>query len=103
MRKLLLLILFVLMVIGCIFFMRYRENVRYEEQGQKLINKIDSFQYVNKKLPNSLTDLGETESMGVGPFYEKIDENKYRVYFCIGFDAYKIYNSGTKEWTTSTQ
>ncbi len=100
MRKVLIIILSVfILIILCIFFMRYRENMQYEAKGQELINKIESFQRVNNKLPENLEDLGEEESMSIGPYYEKIDEHRYKVYFCIDFDIYKTYNSDTKEWT----
>ena len=29
--------------------------------------------------------------MSIGPYYEKVDSNVYKVYFCIGFDD--IYES----------
>ena len=104
MRKVLIGVLFVsTTIILCIFFMRYRENMQYEAKGQELINKIELFQDTNNKLPENLKDLGEKESMSIGPYYEKIGENRYKVYFCIDFDIYKTYDSATKKWTYSTQ
>lgn len=33
-----------------------------------------------------------------GPYYEKVNETTYKVYFCVGFDKYKIYDSRIKSW-----
>lgn len=66
--------------------------------GEKLIEKIETYRSVNKKLPETLSDLNEPESMGEGPYYNKIDSDKYEVTFCFGFDDYMTYDSGKKKW-----
>jgi len=83
--------------------MRYRENVQYEAEGNRLINKIETYQSIHHRLPDNLADLNEEGLMSIGPYYEKISEERYQVYFCIGFDTYKTYDSETEEWTWSTQ
>ena len=99
MRKLIIgFISFLVITIVVVSFFRYREDLKYKKIGEKLIEKIELYQSLHKKLPSDLKDLKETESMGYGPYYQKIDESQYEITFCFGFDEYLIYNSQKKCW-----
>ena len=76
----------------------YKEKQTYENKGEYLINKIENFRIKNKRLPNTVLELGEKEPMNQGPYYEKKDSVNYIIYFNIGFDEAKIYYSETKKW-----
>lgn len=79
--------------------MRYREDKNYRSRGQYLINKIECYRKIHRQLPKNVGSMGLEEPMSDGPFYEKIDNNTFRVYFCVGFDTYKVYNSKNRQWT----
>lgn len=78
--------------------MRNYEDYKYEEKGNLLIKKIETYRRLKNSLPNSLTELGIEEPMNEGPYYEKIDSINYKVYFNVGFDNSKVYYSKLKEW-----
>ena len=94
-NKVLLVVLAVSLIISLLI---YKENQTYENKGEYLINKIENFRIKNKRLPNTILELGEKEPMNQGPYYEKKDSVNYIIYFTIGFDEAKIYYSETKKW-----
>ena len=95
-NKILLAVLAIVLII--ILLLIYEENRTYENKGEYLINKIENFKIKNKRLPNTILELGEKEPMNQGPYYEKKDSVNYIIYFTIGFDEAKIYYSETKKW-----
>ena len=95
-NKILLVVLAIVLII--ILLLIYEENRTYENKGEYLINKIENFRIKNKRLPNTVLELGEKEPMNQGPYYEKKDSVNYIIYFSIGFDEAKIYYSETKKW-----
>ena len=95
-NKILLAVLAIVLII--ILLLIYEENQTYENKGESLINKIENFRIKNKRLPNTVLELGEKEPMDQGPYYEKKDSVNYIIYFSIGFDEAKIYYSETKKW-----
>ena len=80
-------------------YIQHRENEKYMSIGENLIEKIETYKSINKKLPETLSDLNEPESMENGPYYDKIDDNQYEISFCFGFDDDLTYNSVTGKWT----
>lgn len=82
-------LLVVLAVSLIILLLIYKENQTYENKGEYLINKIENFRIKNKRLPNTVLELGEKEPMNQGPYYEKKDSVNYIIYFNIGFDEAK--------------
>ena len=99
MKKILIVLVVILVLLGWILCIQYREDKLYEKEGQVLIDKIEYYKSIHKRLPNSMESLGEKETMSNGPYYEKVDSNVYKIYFCIGFDDYKVYNSRDKKWS----
>jgi uncharacterized protein YxeA len=92
------LVIIVLITIVAIFYFRYAENESYINNGKELIEKVEEYKQKNGGLPETASDIGVIETMGEGPYYEKIDSLKYIVYFNIGFDDRKVYYSHLKEW-----
>ena len=92
------LIVTIALVLGSLY-VQHRENDKYISIGENLVEKIETYKSINKKLPETLNDLNEPESMENGPYYDKIDDNQYEVSFCFGFDDDLTYNSNTKKWT----
>lgn len=77
---------------------RNQEDNDYQKRGALLIEKIETFRQLERRLPNNVKELGLEESMNEGPYYEKKDSVTYVVFFNIGFDNTKIYYSDKKEW-----
>ncbi len=102
MKKVLIIIIVLIFLWSCIVCIRNVEYTQYKEHGKVLIDKIEIYLLENKRLPNSITEIGFNENMEMGPYYYKIDCNEYSVYYCIGFDEYYVYNSLTKEWKYQT-
>tara|TARA_R110001583_G_C5395752_1_gene385209 strand:- start:204 stop:506 length:303 start_codon:yes stop_codon:yes gene_type:complete len=85
-------------VVGLFLFLRKQELNSYKEKGNQLIIKIYEFEKVNHKLPNSISDFKVDSEMGEGPYYEKLNDTTFKVYFNIGFDDKITFNSNKKEW-----
>ena len=99
MKKVLIFLVVILVVLCGVRYMQFRENKTYEDEGQVLIDKIEHYRSIHKRLPSNIESLGEKETMSNGPYYEQVDSNTYKVYFCMGFDAYKVYSSKDRKWT----
>lgn len=84
--------------IAAILYFRYTEDKSYTSKGNELIDKVEEYKQKNGELPETVSDLGIIETMGEGPYYEKIDSLKYIVFFNIGFDDRKVYYSHLKKW-----
>lgn len=82
-----------------IYGLQKQESNSYYKRGSVLIDKIETFRYTEKRLPDNVNELGLEEPMNDGPYYEKKDSANYIIFFNIGFDNTKIYYSDKKEWT----
>ena len=47
---------------------------------------------------NSVSEVKTDIEMGEGPYYEKINDTTFIVFFNIGFDDKIIFNSNSKRW-----
>lgn len=81
-----------------VLFVKYNEKNNYQKRGAFLIDKIENFRQIEKRLPNSVEELGLEEPMNSGPYYERKDCENYVIFFTIGFDETLIYYSDRKEW-----
>ena len=99
MKKVLIFLVVILVVLCGVRYMQCRENKTYEDEGQVLIDKIERYRSIHKRLPSNIESLGEKGTMSNDPCYEQVDSNTYKVYFCMGFDAYKVYSSKDRKWT----
>jgi hypothetical protein len=54
-----------------LFWFRYQEDKVYNQRGEVLINRIETFKHVSNRLPNNVSELGFKELMNDGPYYEK--------------------------------
>jgi hypothetical protein len=79
--------------------MAKKEEAKYREDGECVITAIENYRTTHNRLPQDQAELGIGYEQGIGPFYVKIDSNKYMVYFGLGFDENYTYYSETKEWS----
>ena len=80
-----------LFVSGC------REQ-RLKEAGEALAFRIDSFQTVEKRLPENLGELGIEEKMEGPLYYRKLSSENYWIYFGTTLGESIFFRSETREW-----
>lgn len=85
-------------IIAIYFFLRFQEFNSYTKRGDELISKINKFEKIENQLPNATSDFKVDIEMGEGPYYEKLNDTTFIVYFNIGFDDKIIFNSNKKKW-----
>ncbi|HBK70122.1 MAG TPA: hypothetical protein DDZ39_00435 [Flavobacteriaceae bacterium] len=99
MKKTLTYILIITILISGVYFVLIQLQLRgYKEKGNVLIEKVYNFNKENGSLPNSHDDLECDLEMGEGPYYKKLNDTVFIVYFNIGFDDSIIFNSREKKW-----
>lgn len=81
------------LLLGC----KGREQ-RLTEQGNALIERIESFQKVTHRLPESLKELGLEEKMEGPLYYQKVSAERYMVYFGTTVGESMIYRSEQRSW-----
>jgi hypothetical protein len=69
-----------------------------EKKGALLIDKIETFRQIEKRLPDNITELGLEEPMNRGPYYEKKDSVNYIIWFGTTLGEGIYYYSDTKQW-----
>lgn len=91
-------VLLLLFVVWFFYFRTARENNLINE-GNILVKKIELFRAENKRLPNSLEEIGIPEKDGFNVlYYYKRDSLHYTVSFPISAEEHKFYYSDTKQW-----
>lgn len=68
-------------------------------EGNKLVDKIESYRVLNHKLPYSLADLGIKETEEGPLYYQKKDSVNYIVWYGTSLGESTTYNSQTKTWS----
>ena len=104
-NKVVLFVLIIVFGLFCLWFfwLRNTKENRLMREGDVIVKKIEQYQSVKHRLPNTLTDIGITEKDESNPplYYEKRDSIHYTVSFGISLDESKIYYSDTKKWEDS--
>lgn len=99
MKKIYIYLMIICVVIFSIFFfLRHKEQNNYIKKGNIIVNKVYQYKKEFKKLPNTISELTNILEMGEGPYYEKLNDSTFIVFYNIGFDDKFIYNSNKKEW-----
>ncbi|MBK8553706.1 MAG: hypothetical protein IPL53_22710 [Ignavibacteria bacterium] len=87
----------IFLVIAFIFFKDNRERGLISE-GNIIIEKIERFKIQNKRLPQTLTDIG-IDVTEEGPlYYDKLDSNIFMLSFGYGVGESISYHSETGKW-----
>ncbi|RPD96681.1 hypothetical protein EGM88_09995 [Aureibaculum marinum] len=87
-----------ILIIAAYFFLRKSQLNDYKERGDIIVQKVKNYKFRNGNLPNSVIDINSDLEMGEGPYYEKLNDTVFIVYFNIGFDDMLLYNSSKNEW-----
>ncbi|MBE7696476.1 hypothetical protein [Tenacibaculum finnmarkense] len=86
-------------IFSCILFLRNKESYSYVEKGNEMINKVYLYKKEHKKFPDSTSNFIINTEMGQGPYYKKLNDTVFIVYYNLGLDHDQlIFNSFTKEW-----
>ncbi|MDA3843130.1 MAG: hypothetical protein PF588_02015 [Candidatus Kapabacteria bacterium] len=102
MKRIIIGIFTTVVIIGAVIsYLTMSEYNEYEEKGAVLIDKVEKYRARYGMLPNSVEDLHIELVMNEGPYYERVDSVKYKVYFNIGFDNTYMYYSNIKTWKYS--
>lgn len=67
--------------------------------GNETVAKIEKFKDENKRLPNSLSEIGIVEDESGPIYYRKDSETKYIVWFGKELGESATYDSDTKKWS----
>jgi len=78
-----------------------REN-RLINEGNALVEKIETFRVKHNRLPNSLEEIGLEERDGIDViYYDKRDGLNYTISFGTSLGESKFYYSDNKKWEDS--
>lgn len=86
-------LLSVLLLLDC----KSREQ-RLMEEGNALVERIDSFQKANHRLPENLAELGIEEKIEGPLYYQKLSGEDYMVHFGTAVGESMIYRSKERTW-----
>lgn len=78
--------------------MKNNEYNNFEKKGNKMVEKVYQYKKKYNKLPTIISDFTSEIEMGQGPYYKKLSDTIFIVYFNIGFDDKLIFNSAEKVW-----
>ncbi|WP_036385383.1 hypothetical protein [Muricauda sp. MAR_2010_75] len=92
-------VLALLLLFGSTFVFKLSERNAYKSRGEALILKVETYKKKNDSLPETIKDIDQSNvEMEEGPYYDKISDTDYRIYFNIGFDKQLVYSSKTRKW-----
>ncbi len=96
-KKIIIIVTIIFVVLAAFFTLKKFADARIEKEGNAIVAKIENFKTSNGRLPESLSEIGveETES---GPWFYSMKDGNYTVYYPLGFDESKTYDSSTREW-----
>jgi hypothetical protein len=108
MRRVVIIIgVFILILLGYYFcYLRNARDNRLMKEGNTLIELIDAYKNKNRKLPDSLTDIGvKTNNSGgygddksSGIFYSKVDNVHYFLSYGTSLGESNYYYSDSQKW-----
>ena len=64
-----------------------------------MVAKVEEFRKAERRLPNSLNEIGIIESENGPIYYRKEDETKYIIWFGKEVGESVTYDSDTKQWS----
>lgn len=88
-------VLIMALSIFCIFGCGYSRKI---SQGNEIVAKIEKFKSEKGRLPNSLNEIGITESESGPIYYKKESESKFILWFGKELGESVTYDSQTKQW-----
>ena len=89
--------------VGSIFLCACSNNPTRQDkmvqEGNEIVEKIESYKQQNNKLPENLNDLGLEEKDGYNViYYTKRDSCNFTISFPISEESHMFYYSDSKKW-----
>lgn len=69
------------------------------QYAEIIIEKVETFEDENGRLPKDVSELGLTEMVNSPAFYQLTNDTTYMVWYGLGVGESKVYLSTTKNWT----
>ncbi|MGE5846459.1 MAG: hypothetical protein ACM34O_07030 [Ignavibacteria bacterium] len=91
-------VIILICVLTIVLFVRKKEENSLYNLGKNTIQKIENFKNNNKRLPNSLSELGIEEKEEGPIYYNKIDSNRYIIWFGTTLGESQTYDSEKRNW-----
>lgn len=73
-------------------------RAQLEAEGNNIALKIEAYRETNKRLPDSLSDIGIEESLEGPIYYGKKDDGRYILWFGEELGESRTYDSRSKTW-----
>ncbi len=73
-------------------------NIEKINKGNEIASKIEQFRSENRRLPNSLSEIGFAETETGPVHYKKVSEQKFILWFGKELGESEVYDSETKQW-----
>lgn len=97
MKKIVVLIIITCCIASYILFRGYAD-CNLIRKGNEIILRIESFQFKEKRLPNSLAEIGIEGEDEL--FYNKYDSVHYMIWYGTSLGESVTYYSDSKKWET---
>ena len=92
-------IIFIILSLLFVIFISCSHTEQNKTNGNKIIEKIETYKKTNGFLPNSLIDIGQNEIINDVQFcYEKVDSVNYMIWFGTTLGEGIYYYSDTQQW-----
>ena len=86
-----------LLLTGCYY--NSSRKLRLIREGNEIAAKIESFRQANRRLPDSLREIGLAEESEAGPiYYEKKSATRYWLWFGMELGESVTYDSEYGTW-----
>ncbi|TNE52860.1 MAG: hypothetical protein EP338_13815 [Bacteroidetes bacterium] len=86
---------------GVLFYSCCDVSCQRQRYAEKLIERIEDFQQIHQRLPNSVRELGFKESEQSKAYYEKTGDHQYQVWYGTSLGRSMVYRSERKKWLES--
>lgn len=69
-----------------------------ESKAKRIVDKVEEFKKTNKRLPDTLADLGIQETKIGSIYYEKLSKDHYIVWYGTVLGESTTYDSYIQKW-----
>lgn len=63
-----------------------------------IIEKVEAYRQEKGKLPENVTEVGIDDNQDHLSFYVKKSQDEYEIWYGLGLETSRSYNSKTKKW-----
>lgn len=74
------------------------KSTRLEADGNQMVQQIEAYRQREKRLPDSVNEIGIEEKLDGPLYYKKLDNDRYLIWFGTQFGESRTYDSREKQW-----